>query len=110
MILNDVVTVMRPTTITDQYNNRKQSWANPSTTVVSAQVQPVGSNERIGARERNQVLADFRVWLPRGTQVTAQDRIQWHDTLLHVSSAPARWKSVSGAIDHVTVDCIVSEG
>lgn len=108
---HQTVTILSDTDTTDEYGNPRRDWSNPSSVVVPrCHVQPVDTSEELGARERDQVVSRYRVWLPAGTAITANDRIEWGPLLLSVDGEPKRWPSPDGGEDHVEVITVVSAG
>lgn len=95
--LQDLAGQFRPETATIQRgtdtvsgDGTSTSWATVAT--VSARLSPVGGagSEGLGADQSIQAVADWRISLPVGTDVTARDRIVISGRTFEVSSVGAR--------------------
>lgn len=103
------VTRLRPTTVTDDYNNKTLSWDDPDEATYPAHAQPTGSSETRGAKERNQVTTNYTFWLDPGADVANGDRLQWGDLLLDVVGDPLTYVAPYAG-SHVEVRATVSKG
>jgi head-tail adaptor len=98
----DTVTVVHAELISDSYNNRVRDWPNASRTAVRAVVDSTSSTETTDGQDQTDTT--YRCYLPPGTAVTAQDRLEWEGRVLEVTGEPTPRKGPTGALDHVQVD------
>lgn len=97
----DTVVVVRAGTVLDPYGNVKRDWANAARSPVRGVVQGGSSVEVTDARD--QTVTTYRCYLPNGTVVTAQDRLEWNGLVLEVDGDPFVWKGPGAVLDHVEV-------
>ncbi len=98
----DRVTILVPDLTTDPYGNSLPNWSSVTSTTVVGMVEPISVQEDQGAG-RDQSVARYRVWLPHGTNVTAQSRLQWQGLTLEVDGPPQlRADSTTGLPIEVT--------
>lgn len=87
----ELVTILHRTEVgTDPYGQSVYGWPEPGTTVESLGVAPRGSQEpaEVG---RQQVITGLTVYLPRGVQVTAYDRVIARGETWEVEGEPGLW-------------------
>lgn len=97
----DRVTVVHAGVITDAYNNLIRDWAHATRTEVRAVVQARSTTEVTAGRD--QTVTTYRCFLPDGTPVTAQDRLEWSGVVLEVDGEPSLLKGPMPALDHIEV-------
>jgi hypothetical protein len=97
----DTLVVVHAGTVLDPYNNVTRDWAGATRTTVRGVVQGESSLEATDGRD--QTVTTYRCFLPAGTAVTAQDRLEWNGLVLEVDGDPFSWKAPGSALDHVEV-------
>lgn len=108
--LGDSIVVLRATVTTDAYGNRVTDWADATATTVLARVEPTSSSENQGARERDQVITRYEVWVNPDADVIASDRVQYAGLTLAVDGEPLLVKDSSGTPHHKTFTMTASKG
>ncbi|MEE4540988.1 hypothetical protein V2S66_03270 [Streptomyces sp. V4-01] len=98
----DTVTVVRAGLVTDSYNNRVRDWAHAVRTPVRAVVD--GTTTAEDTNGVDQTDTTYRCYLPPGTVVTAQDRLEWEGLVLEVAGEPIPRKGPTKALNHIQVD------
>lgn len=89
----DTITIVRADTTTDSYGNRVRDWDDTTETTVPAHVQPASASEDRGAREREQAVSGYVVWVDTGTDVQAADRVVWAGRTFDVDGDPSVWSA-----------------
>lgn len=99
------VTILTP----GEYNDHgvtRPDWDNVTEVVVPrCLLVPLQGDELIaaGGSNRSGVEMLWKLHLPPGTQITAQDRVRFRGSDYEVHGHPMQWDSPSGALDHVAV-------
>ncbi len=83
---SDEVTVVTPALFGDAYGNSLPDWGSATRVDVVGSVEPLPGDESPAGR--NQSMSRFRVWLPAGTAVSAQSRLEWLGLTLDVDGPP----------------------
>lgn len=92
----ETVTRQRATTATDRYGETIVSWSSPTTTTLAVRgVEPVSSTEDNDGRQA--VITGHRVYLDRGADVLAGDRLVLRGVTYEVNGAPADWRAPWGS-------------
>ena len=89
----------------DQRGTKVRDWAGnvASTEVQGCEFQPV-SSDTAWTDPTQAVTADARLWLPAGTDIEPDDRVEHGNDVYAVQGAPKVWRSPTGAVDHIEVD------
>ena len=99
------ITILRAQTSTDPYSQAQTiDWSLPParTVVYGCTVEPGASTEYLINRDYVEVA--FTVDAPKGTDVTALDRVEYNGTTYEVFTEPKIWNySPSGRLDYVEV-------
>lgn len=100
-MMNDQVTILRAPVVTStRYGSRsrgERDWSHAERTAARANVQPGTATEAEAAGDgRDAVTTSIRVWLPRGTDVLATDRIEWDGRTWEVLGEPQRFDPPRG--------------
>jgi head-tail adaptor len=105
----DTVTIVRAAIAADSYGNRARDWDDTTQTAVAAHVQPASTSEDRGARDREQAVSGYVVWVDAGTDVQATDRVVWAGRTFDVDGDPSTWSApfVGG---HVEFRIVASRG
>jgi hypothetical protein len=98
----DTVTVVHAALETDSYNNRVRDWAHATRTAVRAVVDGTVSTEATDGKDQTATL--YRIYLPPGTAVTAQDRMEWNGLVLEINGEPIPRKGPTSALNHIQID------
>lgn len=98
----NTVTVVHAELTTDAYNNRVRDWEHATRTAVRAVVDGTATAE--DTEGVDQTSTTYRCYLPPGTAITAQDRLEWEGLVLEVAGEPIPRKGPTGALDHIQVD------
>lgn len=104
----DTVTVLHAPLTSDTYNNRVRDWPNAVRTPVRAVVQGVSTTEATDGRSQTDTV--YRVYLPAGTAVTAQDRLEWEGLTLDIDGEPIPRGGVTPALNHIEITGRVVSG
>ena len=88
----ETVTRLRASTTTDEYHNDLEDWSSPLELdiVTLAPAEPRPSSEP-AQDSRNAVVSGWTLYLPEGSDVTAQDRIRVRGQVYPVQGQPADW-------------------
>lgn len=87
----ETVTFLHPSTMTDEYHNTVTSWVTPTLTVVAGVgVEPRPAGERT-LDARNATVSGFTLYLPAGTVVDPNDRVEVRGRTLEVDGDVADW-------------------
>ena len=91
----------------EQRGTRVRDWSGTitSTTVTGCHVQPLSSSTAWTDLAQS-VTTDALLFLPPGTDIQPDDRIEHDGVLYAVQGAPKAWKSPTGAIDHVEAELV----
>lgn len=76
---------------------------------MAAAVQPQQSTEDVEAG-RAQVVTRYRVWLPAGTDVDAQCRLEWAGLTLSVDGDPQPWRDLGARPHHIKLTAVIATG
>jgi hypothetical protein len=68
------MTILRPSVVTDRYNDASLDWDTPTETPVSGWLHDLSSFESLGNRDTTQVSAQF--FCPADTDLRSGDRIR----------------------------------
>ena len=100
----DSVTIKRAP-YKDSRGTKVRDWDGTvtSTTVAGCEFQPVTS-DTAWTDTAQAVTVDARLWLPAGTDIEPDDRIEHDGVLYAIQGAPKAWKSPTGRIDHIEAD------
>jgi head-tail adaptor len=98
----DTVTIVHAELVTDAYNNRVRDWPNATRTPVRAVVDATTTAEDTNGMDQTDTT--YRCYLPPGTAVTAQDRLEWEGRVLEVTGEPIPRKGPTTALNHMQVD------
>lgn len=98
----DTVTVVHAELVSDAYNNRVRDWEHAARTPVRAVVDGTTTTEATDGRDQTDTT--YRCYLPPGTAITAQDRLEWEGLVLEVAGEPIPRKGPTRALDHLQVD------
>lgn len=91
----ETVTRLRATVVTDPYSTEPtaEDWSNPTELdIVGCGVALSGTTEPLQTA-RQAVDSDFDVFMPAGTDVTAQDRLLIRGLVCEVAGRPFDWRS-----------------
>lgn len=80
------MTILRPTVVTDRYNDAALDWDSPTEIAVSGWLHELSSFESYGNRDTTQVSA--QVFLPSDTDIRAGDRVRIAGIDYEVDGAP----------------------
>ncbi|MEU7149211.1 hypothetical protein AB0B15_14415 [Streptomyces sp. NPDC045456] len=106
MLFTQIVTVVRPATVTDEYGNRTPDWtAATRATVSGVNVQPQGGGSE-DTDDRQITVTDWRLYTPRGMDLDLResDRIEAGGMTLQVTGKVARWPAPGGGVHHIEAD------
>jgi head-tail adaptor len=95
----DNVTVVQAPVMSDPYNNRVRDWTAATRTTVRAVVDQAVTTEATDGKDQTDTL--HRIYLPDGTAVTAQDRLEWDGMVLEVTGEPITRKGPTPALNHI---------
>jgi hypothetical protein len=98
----DTVTVVHAGLTSDTYNNRVRDWAHATRTAVRAVVDGTVSAEDTDGKDQTDTV--YRIYLPPGTAVTAQDRLEWDGLVLEVDGEPIPRKGPTPDLNHIQID------
>lgn len=84
------------------HGNVTDDWSNPAqlVTVAGCSVQPIAGSEAHDHRDAS--LAQWQVFAPLGTAVTAKNHIRFGGTEFQIVGEPLRWE-VGTSVDHVAI-------
>lgn len=109
----ETVTRLRAPLVTDPYSSdaTERDWSNAAElNIPNCGVAASGSVEPLEAA-RQAVDSDFDLYLPTGTDVTAQDRLRVRGLVCEVVGRPFAWQSpLTGWQPGVVAHCKVREG
>lgn len=97
----DTVTIVHAELVSDSYNNRIRDWPNATRTTVRAVVQGADSAEATDGKDQTDTV--YSIYLPAGTAITAQDRLEWDGLVLEVDGEPTLRKGPTRALDHTEI-------
>lgn len=98
----DSLTVVHAELVTDSYNNRVRDWPNATRTPVRGVVDGTTTAENTDGQDQTDTT--YRCYLPPGTAVTAQDRLEWEGLVLEVTGEPIPRKGATPGLNHIQVD------
>ena len=100
---SETVTLVDPVWTTDGRNSRRPDYgpAAARRAVPGCSVQPGATAEVMAGRDTSTVR--WTVLAPAGTVVEATTGCEYEGQLYRVDGQPARWKSPTGALDHVVL-------
>lgn len=98
----DTVTVVHAELVSDAYNNRVRDWPHAVRTPVRGVVDGTATTEAVDGKDQTDTV--YRCYLPPGTAVTAQDRLEWEGLVLEVVGEPTPRKGPTPALNHLQVD------
>lgn len=108
----DTVTIVRPGTRIDRYGDEVPDPDNPVEVVIEhCKVNPAAGQEDPGRLDDRAALT--RRWVmaaPPDADIRHSDRIRWQDDEYEVEGEVLRWKSPTGAVDHLYVQLVRVEG
>ena len=103
------VTRLRPTTKTER-GSTVFDWSNSNELVITGcSVQPAGTS----LSEDGRVLGineGITVYLPKGSDVVAGDRIIYDEKTYTINGEPKEWISATGRCDSVQLNCVRYSG
>lgn len=97
----DTITVVRAELVSDSYNNRIRDWAHATRTPVRAVVDGAVTAEAIDGKDQTDTT--YRIYLPDGTAVTAQDRLEWDGLALEVAGEPVLRRGATPTLTHIEI-------
>lgn len=97
----DTVTVVHAELVSDAYNNRVRDWPNAIRTPVRAVVDAAVTAEATDGKDQTDTM--HRCYLPEGTPITAQDRMEWNGLVLEVNGEPIPRRGPTPALNHIEV-------
>lgn len=98
----DTVTLVHAELVSDSYNNRIRDWPNATRIPTRAVVDGTVTAEATDGKDQTDTV--YRVYLPAGTAITAQDRLEWDGLVLEVNGEPIARKGPTPALNHTQVD------
>lgn len=91
----------------DSRGTKVRDWAGTltKTTVSGCELQPVAS-DTAWTDTSQAVTIEARLWLPAGTDIQPDDRVEAGGVLYAIQGAPKPWQSPTGAVDHIECDLV----
>lgn len=89
----EIVVILRAGVVVDPYSlEETPDWSNPTDTPVRTleAPEPRPSGEPL-QEARNAVVSGWTVYVPTGTDATAQDRVRVRGTVYGIEGEPASW-------------------
>ncbi|MGW3154008.1 hypothetical protein [Streptomyces sp. NPDC001089] len=97
MAPHSITVVSRPAGF-DAEGNSTTDWSAAERAPKRGLVEPTSSSE--DNDDRDQVASTYTVWLPPGTSVAYQDRLEWNGLTLEVSGDPLEFGALP-PLDHI---------
>lgn len=101
----DQVTILSPAWVNDR-GTLYPDWDNATETAANrCLVTPLQGDELVAAGGANRTGVEmlWKLFLPPGVSITAQDRVRFRGVDYEVHGEPMRWPSPSRALDHTEV-------
>lgn len=105
---DDDVVITPPTWVSDRGKQIATYDSGDAVTVSGCSVQPGPATEDL--RLRDNVTIIYTAFLPAGTRVDRHSRVTFEGDDFAIGGVPLRWKSPTGAVDHVVLPLIMWEG
>jgi len=100
-LTTDTVTVVHANLVADAYNNLAPDWPNATRTAVRAVVDGATTSESTDGKDQTTTV--YRCYLPPGTAITAQDRMEVRGMVLEVDGEPVPRTGPTAALAHIEV-------
>lgn len=101
------VTIVRPAEVTNRYGDTEPDWSAAARTPGYAWVQQRSADEVGG--QRSATVSAWLAFMPAGTDVTAEDLVEWGARTLRVAGEPNPLSTPSG-VHHLEVPLDLVEG
>ncbi|MYR29805.1 MULTISPECIES: hypothetical protein [unclassified Streptomyces] len=106
MLYEQSITILRASSMRDEYGNEVDNWSAPARTAVDGvNVQPSsGSTE--DTDDKQVTVTGWRLYTPRGMDLDLRetDRVEAWGTTMQVVGKVARWPAPGGGVHHVEAD------
>lgn len=91
----------------DSRGTKVRDWSGTlaKTEVKGCEFQPVTS-DTAWTDPAQAVTIDARLWMPAGTDIQPDDRVEVGSDVYAVQGAPKVWQSPTGAVDHIECDLV----